>query len=301
MFNRKSAYLSISCLLFSISASAEIITVHFDAKVRSVQTPSGTERPQVQDGENLNFTIAYDTEAELVNNYYVDSNPNSYFSASFEGGLTASNKNLGGTVHKIESNKMEFPEYNEVHYDTNFSPKNTVTNNGESIYFYLQFKQITDELRDVKLISDWNVAPNYFVWTEALVQYNRSFIYADITNFTVGNTTSVITSVEAGNQQLATTGGTVNYAYSIANQEETGATVEAWEYITMPDGTAYNLGGTSEIKLAPKEEYVQTGRYFTIPAYWPAGQYTYNFQSMLIDGGGKKGEMSKSAFTFIKE
>lgn len=301
MFNRKSAYLSISCLLFSMSASAEIITVHFDAKVNFVQTRQGAESPLIQAGEKLNFTIAYDTEAELVNNYYVDSNPNSYFSASFESGLTASNKNLGGTVYNIESTKMEFPEYNEFHYNTNFSPKNTVTNNGENISFYLQFKQITDALRDVKLISDWNVAPNHFAWTEALVQYDGAFIYADITNFTVGNTKSVITSVEAGNQQLATKGGTVNYAYSVANKEETEVTVEAWEYITMPDGTAYNLGETSEIKLASKEEYVQTGRYFTIPAYWPAGQYTYNFQSLLIGGNGEKGEMSKSSFTFIKK
>lgn len=285
--------------MMTLSSHAEVVTVNFKSTV------SISMHTSIFAGEKVDISLTYDTDATYdgMNNYY-DTSTGSNITATFESGLIV--KTNPDALNKLDifcTSVEVIPGLYE--WKNHFYSYDAISNSTGSVTtLNLGFGTDVPVNQYSRLRTEWNEDISTFGIRALDIFIDGMWIHADITDMEYTPTvpeSPVTVQVTTSSDPISSLGGKLYFTRDIQNTTDNTVKIKRWAYITWPDGTHYNHNRPKKLILDPMEQKIQTSAHFKVPAYWPAGTYEYQLNSIVVQGiDGKEGAVSKDTFTFTK-
>ena len=289
--------ISIYLLLFSsLAVHGEQITVNYKATIDT------SNHPTILLNEVVEGTITYETETPLASpDWYYDTSPGSMITATFANGLVVNtDPNAINRVDMYMHSTGNGPE--PFDYTTNFHSNEVITNSAStasSLAIMLSAFVNYDPQGAIRTSWDDDLSTFHLKYME--VNVDGHFILATITEFSTGPQSPVTVEATTYADPISAYGGRLYFVRDVENTSDARVEIKRWAYIVWPDGTHYNRDRPTKVVLDPMERDIQTSAYYTIPSYWPAGEYTYYLNSIVVDDvNGSVGAVTTDSFTFTK-
>ena len=164
-------------------------------------------------------------------------------------------------------------------------------------FFTLSVAEIVPQSPENLLRTVWPEDINVYVNNELDIMTDGVSVNARLTKISAVSTSPVEVLASSDDEPVPASGGRLYLTRDITNTSTEIQVIKRWANITWADGTQYNRNSPSSITLAPQEQSIQTNAYFDVPAYWPAGAYTYSIYSITTQDG----LVSQDSFVFTKE
>lgn len=100
-----------------------------------------------------------------------------------------------------------------------------------------------------------------------------------------------------GSTELPIEGGDLTFNLKIENQFTENKSVDYFNYLIFPDGKHYNIDSPLTLSLSTGEEFESKGHTFSIPSWFPGGNYAYRFSIQ----DKTTGKLHVEEFPFSKE
>ena len=279
----------------------ELFTVNFKATVSHV------ENSAVMLGEVVEATLSYDIDKDTSAHTGLN-----YWDTDLTLGAGISVTLADGSVFDSNFKHQNFFEFLTMssdtidHYNGNFTrnmifnsevakftPTHMLSNPTQSpaftasFFFKEDFSSTPSPLKD-----SWSINLNdYEEATIDLYSFNngqQSLIIADITEISIGEpilpSTNITLSGSVDNVNIPASGGTLNFSTQIDNPNLSTVPFLFWEFITMPDGTHFNISTATTSTLNANDSNAVNSS-FLVPGYWPDGTYTFKANSMIVGTG----------------
>lgn len=278
----------LSCAVFGINA--EQLTVNFKASV------TYSDSPDVQLEDIISGSFTYELTTSIDGNLYQDETPGSNITVELPNNVIYSTdpESEFKVLLYIDSTEVSPGEYS---YHSDVESNTMVSSDGlESGLAYLFLAETINENLGSQLRSEWqvnidNLTENYFVLVTNSVNIQATFIEIS----TIPDSPVTVDTYSHSNP-ISSSGGRLYFVRDVTNTSDETQEIKRWANITWADGTQYSRNRPTRIILNPLEQSVQTSSYFDVPAYWPAGEYTYNIYTITVSGG----LVSSDSFTFTK-
>ena len=275
----------------TFSSTAKQITVFYEAAVLFSDTSD------IQPNDIVKGSFSYESTTPGQGGIFFDRSATSIIIANLPNGDTYTTSPEATDRVDLYGSSNELTDGNH-YFSTNVESQMFSSSDGvHSGYFYLHVAEILPQNPQSLLRTVWPEDINDYVDNQLEIITDGVSVVATLTKISTAKTSPIAVLASSDDEPVPASGGRLYLTRDITNTSTEIQVLKRWANITWADGTQYNRNSPSSMTLAPQEQSIQTNAYFDVPAYWPAGAYTYHIYSITT----QTGLVAHDSFTFTKE